>query len=165
MKILGLDQEKLVVLVEQCVHSLIDICNIRRDYGGYFTGFNYTGGGSGCMQTFHIGICPPEKRVKHFRLSREKVLRLYSNPHHETSYPSSDSDEGKLPGAIRIAPDIVSHSGFEDPLADEALAIIVANKAGRIDRVKMESLAVPSDNPYIREIIIGSSRNHSILLL
>jgi len=166
MKILGLDQAELVVLVGQCAQLLVDTCGVRRDYGdcgyyGYFTGFHYMGGGR--IRTFHIGDCPPEKRDKHFRLSREKALRLHSLPHHDTSFPSRNLDKGKFPGAIRVKPDILSNSGFRDPLADEALTIVVAKKAGQIDIARMESLIVPSENPYIRIILTMSLKNPSIL--
>ena len=152
MNILGKTEGELIVLVEEGVQLLVGRCGIKRDYG-YFSVFDCNEPGGAFMLIARIGLPPPEKNEKYLRLSQEKAQRLFSNPLHFSSYQSRDEAKDMWGGAVREVSTILSFSGLPDELADEALMLFVAYRAGWFVESRVLAIAGRSNNPYIVQII------------
>jgi hypothetical protein len=149
VKILGFTANQLIYFTDEGIRLLRERCGIKKD-SGFLTVFDKVS--ASVMLCCQIQHCPKGKADQYFTFSMEKARRLQANPDHYTSFQSRDEKSDKYAGAILCRVNtILSFSGLPE-LADEALMIFVAFKAGWIDEKEVLRLSGISQNPYVEKI-------------
>ena len=149
MKIYDRESEELLGFIAEGIR-LLGRCGVTKNYG-YVTFFDARLGRN--LLVTKVSMVPADKLEKYNRLSQEKASRLFANTAHVSSFQSRNEKLDRWAGAIRcLFPLILSFSGLPE-LADEALMIYVAYRAGWINAEMGERIAQISDNPYIVQMI------------